>query len=229
MVACSLFLVNPALAETAESNNFKVIETSIGPGSLLESSSPNFKTRSGVGDLSVGQAESGNFQIEAGSVTTGDPYLEFSIDDASAGLGNFTATDGTTGSATFSIRNFTSYGYVVTVAGTPPKNGSETIEAMTTTGSSQAGTEQFGINLVANTSPDSIGANPVQQIFGVGQIAPNYATPNQYRFVAGETIATAPKSSGKTTYTISYLVNVESITPGGQYNADQTLIVTGTY
>jgi hypothetical protein len=100
---------------------------------------------------------------------------------------------------------------------------------MASTDTSQVGTEQFGMNLVANTSPSSVGSNPVYDVFGVGSVAGNYSTPNQFRYVSGETVATATQSSGKTTYTITYLANVESLTPGGQYHADHTLIVTGTY
>jgi len=55
------------------------------------------------------------------------------------------------------------------------------------------------------------------------------ATTNEYRYVSGETIAFAPKDSGKTTYTMSYIINVNSFTPPGQYTTDQTLVVTGTY
>ena len=100
-------------------------------------------------------------------------------------------------------------------------------------GSSQPGTEQFGINLVANTVPSSLGANPNNGTppddFGFGEAAPNYDTPNSYRFVSGDTVAFAPKESGETEYTISYLANVAALTPGGIYKTNQTLIVTGTY
>jgi hypothetical protein len=100
---------------------------------------------------------------------------------------------------------------------------------MTSSGSPQVGIEQFGINLVANTIPSSVGANPDHGDFGVGSAALNYDSPNIFRYVSGETIASSPKTSGLTRYTISYLVNVESLTPGGQYKTNQTIIVTGTF
>ena len=100
---------------------------------------------------------------------------------------------------------------------------------MATAGPSQVGIEQFGINLVANTSPVSFGSNPDNGQFGFGQANNSYDDANNYRYVSGETIAEAPKTSGKTIYTISYLVNVGALTPGGQYTANQTLIVIGTY
>ena len=72
-------------------------------------------------------------------------------------------------------------------------------------------------------------ANPDHGQFGFGSAATNYDTPNFYRYVDGATIASAPKSSGVTIYTLTYLVNVGSLTPGGIYSSNQTLIVIGTY
>jgi hypothetical protein len=109
------------------------------------------------------------------------------------------------------------------------KNDTHTISNMTTTNVSQVGIEQFGLNLVANTSPTSFGANPDNGSFGFGLVATEYSTPNEYRYVPGELVASAPKDSGITQYTVSYIANVASLTPGGRYAADQTLIVVGTY
>lgn len=183
--------------------------------------------------MAVGAAASSNYQVEAGSRTSPDPVLTFEMNAANADFGTFSATTAATSTATFSVTNYTSYGYVVQMVGQPPKYGNTEIAPMTAGAASQPGVEQFGVNLVANTSPESFGANPnngtAPNEFGHGQVAPNYATPNEFRYVSGETIALAPKSSGKTTYTLSYIVNVTNLTPGGQYASDQTLVVTGTY
>lgn len=218
-----------AFAETLSSNNYRFDESSLGAGGLNQSTSPNYQSSSTLGDLAIGNSASSNFQVDAGSKTTNDPTLSFAINNASANFGNFSATATATATATFSISNYTSYGYVVQIAGEPPRNGSQVITALPTETSPVAGTKQFGINLVANTIPTSVGANPNHGLFGVGDAAPNYATPNKYRYVSGETIATSPASSGVTTYTMTYMVNVESLMIGGQYTANQTLIVTGTY
>jgi hypothetical protein len=50
---------------------------------------------------------------------------------------------------------------------------------------------------------------------------------SSYQF--DETIATAPKSSGVTTFTITYVLNVRSLTPGGQYTSSQQLVCIATY
>ncbi len=216
-------------AEQLQSPNYILDESAVGTSDMSQSSSASYTGTNATGSLSVGNASSNSYNISTGTKTTPDPALTFSMDDYSADFGSFSATIPTTTTTSFSVTNYTSYGYVAQIVGNAPSNGTHTITAMSTTGASIAGTEQFGINLVANTSPAAFGANLNNHQFGFGQIAPNYSTTNQFRYVSGETIALAPKSSGKTTYTVSYLINVSSITPGGQYASDQIIIVTGTY
>jgi hypothetical protein len=219
-----------AAADTLQSPNYKFDESVIGGGGLIQSGSANYQVSESFGEAGVGDSASANYQFEASNKTTPDPALTFVVNNGSANFGSFSPATTATSTSTFSVSNYTSWGYVVQIAGNAPTSSSgHSISSMGSTGSSTIGTEQFGINLVANTSPVSFGANPVQTIFGVGVAAPNYNTANQYRYVNGETIATAPKSSGVTTYTISYIVNVGSLTPGGQYSANQTLVCVGTF
>lgn len=225
-----IYLSPIANAEILKSSNYSLDETAIGTDSQNQSSSTSYQSdNSATGALVIGNASSAGYQVETGTKTTSDPALSFAVNNANANFGSFTATSATVTTATFSVSNYTSYGYVVQIFGNPPSNGAHTITAMTTTGSSIPGTEQFGINLVANTLPTSVGANPDNGSFGFGTVEANYNTSNKYRYVSGETIALAPKSSGVTTYTISYLINVDSTTIGGQYTSDQTIIITGTY
>lgn len=216
-------------AETHQSPNYRFDESSLSAGGLIESNSANYQASGAIGDQGIGNAASDNYQAEGGSKTTNDPTLSFAFNDADVDFGSFSASSASVTTANFSISNYTSYGYIVQIVGNPPNNGSHTLPAMATSGPSQTGIEQFGINVVANTSPVSVGANPNNGQFGQGIAAPNYSVPNQYRYVSGETIASAPKSSGVTTYTVTYLANVASLTPGGQYKSNQTLLVTGTY
>ncbi len=218
-----------AYADSLQSPNYRFEESTLGGGGLVQSNSTNYQAGTAIGDTAIGNSASTNFQVDSGSKTSPDPALSFAITSPNVNFGSFSASAATMATSTFSVSNYTSYGYAVQIVGDTPSNGSHTIAAMATTGSSQLGIDQFGINLVANTSPLSMGANPEQGLFGVGTASPNYGTSDMYRFVSGETIATAPKSSGVTNYTISYLVNVDSLTPGGQYNAQQILVCTGTY
>lgn len=218
-----------AVADVPKSTNYQFDETSIGSGGMLQSGSANFSVTDGVGDLGIGNSSSANYNLIAGSHTTHDPTLSFVVNQATA-FDIFTPTAPVTSTATFSVLNYTSYGYVVQVYGDPPTHDGHSIHGMDITGPSQPGIEQFGMNLVANTTPVSFGANPDNGQFGFGSVSSTqYGTANNYRYVSGEVIAQASKESGQTNYTISYILNVASLTPGGQYTTNQSLIVTGTY
>lgn len=229
VVGCVFAATGIASAQSLQSPSYRFDESVIGAGGLNQSNSANYQARSSAGQLAIGNSASENLQVEAGDQTTDDPALSFSFNDADAQLGNLTAAAATMTTASFSVSNYTSYGYVIYLIGDVPTNGNHQLPAMTEAGPSQTGIEQFGVNLVANTDPQSIGANPNHGLFGLGSATPNYGTPNQFRYVSGEAIATAPASSGVTTYTLSYLVNVDSLTPGGKYGSKQTIVVTGTY
>jgi hypothetical protein len=103
---------------------------------------------------------------------------------------------------------------------------------------SSAGSEQFGMNLVANNScpqsgmPGSLGSDPVQvpsSSFSFGAAAANYNTACNFTYNNGDTVAQSTQSSGETDFTISYLFNISSITPGGTYTMNQSLVATSTF
>jgi hypothetical protein len=229
LVCCIDGCIATVGAESLQSQNYSIDESSVGVSNLNLSNSNSYQATTATGSLSIGDATSSSYQVETGTKTTPYPTLSFSIPGGNVNFGNFSSTGPTVTTETFSVLNYTSYGYVVQIVGNPPTSDTHTIQAMTETGPSQIGIEQFGINLVANTSPSNFGSNPDNSQFGFGSIAGNYSTSNQFRFVSGETIALAPRSSGLTNYTISYLVNVSALTPGGQYSCNQVLIATGTY
>ncbi len=221
------------------STNYSINESYIGPGGDSQGISTSYKTQgSTLGDTGVGNSGSANFQANSGYDTTNDPRLSFTVNTASADLGVLSTSVASTATATFSVLNYTSYGYVVSMVGSPPSNSGHPLSALATDTASANGVEQFGINLVANTSPVSVGANPVQDVsgsttFGFGRAGTGagtaYAQTNLYRYVPGETIASAPKSSGITNYTMSFMANMSTTTPGGKYSGPMTLICTGTY
>lgn len=229
VVALSLVMTSPALAGASSSPHYVLSEPLLGGTGLTNSQSAHYQASGSGGAVGSGNSTGTNYQINAGHQTTNDPALSFSINTAAANLGSFSTTAAATTTATFSVLDYTSYGYSVQIYGNPPTNGAHTIAALASASSSSTGVEQFGINLVANTSPASVGANPDHGQFGVGSAATNYNTANKYRFVSGDTIATGPSSGGQTNYTITYLVNVGSLTPGGQYSTGETLICLPTY
>ncbi len=225
-----VFLSYPLYAITEpSSSNYKFDETAVGITGQGDASSTSYSTTAGAGDIAVGTGASTNFQAQTGSHTTPDPTLSVQILTSTANFGSFSPGLTATATASFSVVNYTSYGYAVIIAGDSLKNGSHTLPALATASDPVPGSEQFGLNMVANTVPVAFGANPDNGGFGFGTVTSAYGTANKYRFVSGESIASAPKSSGKTIYTLSYIANVNGRTPGGQYVGNQTIIVTGTY
>lgn len=221
-----------AAAQSASSPNYQVDESFIGNGGAVDSSSANYSATESVGDTAVGEGSSTNFQAQSGAQTTNEPRLAFTVGTSTLNFGALSTSATATATSTFSVLNYTSYGYVVQTLGTPPSSGAYTLAAMASTGPSVIGTEQYGINLVANTSPATFGANPSQVpsgTFSSGAAASGYSTTNNFRYVNGETIASASASSGQTDYTISYIINAATSTPGGTYTGTQSLICTGTY
>ncbi len=229
VVLCDL-LIPSVHAETLRSNNYSVDESFIGGGGLITEQSANFQAAESIGDVGVGNSASTSFQTSSGYTTTNDPALTFGIISGTPTFNDLSPTAASTATSQFFATNYTSFGYAVQIIGSPPANNGRALPAMSA-GPSQAGVEQYGINLVANTSPVSVGANPDNgnPSFGFGVAATGYNTANSYQYVNGAIIATAPKSSGQTIYTISYLANVTSVTPGGVYQTGHTLICTGTY
>lgn len=229
LIVSAVFIVHTALAVDPKSSNYQFDESSIGTGGLYGANSANFQANSSTGDVNVGNSASNNLQVDSGTKTQHDPTLSFSVNAGAINFGQLSPTQTYTASSSFSVSNYTSYGYVVQLTGPTLTTGSHSIAPMDVVATPQLGVEQFGINLVANTAPVSFGANPDNGQFGYGSIMPNYATANKFYYQSGDVIAQAAKSSGVTTYTISYVVNVGPLTAGGTYTTNQTLIVTGTY
>lgn len=234
---------------SSSSSNFRLDESEVGGAGDFDSSSGSFRLQpstddggSTLGETATGNATSGNFQSDAGFNTTGQPALGLAVSAGFIDLGALSTSVSSTATASFSVRNYTSYGYVVQVVGSSPTNAGHPLTPLTTDTTSQVGQEQFGINLRANSTPN-VGADPVPDTllpaysFGVagdgitgvfGSTRP-YTIPNKFRYASGETVASSPKSSGVTTFTLSFLANISSTTPGGKYTGNLDIVATGTY
>lgn len=234
---------------TSSSNSYQVIEGEVGGNGQFNSSSTSYTLNpnvddggSSLGESAVGNSASNNYSSGAGFDTTAQPGLTLVVNTGLVDLGVLSTITASTGTATFSVKNYTSYGYVVQVIGATPTHSGHPLAALTTDTASAAGTEQFGINLRTNTSPTTVGADPVQVpsstfSYGVagdgvtgtyGTTRP-YTIPGNFRYNSGETIASAPKSSGETDYTMTLMANISTTTPGGNYTGPLTIVATGTY
>ena len=220
-----------ALSQSS-SNNYQIEESYIGPGGQLDSSSASYEARASLGDTGIGYSSSTNFGLWAGYTTTDVPFIEMVVTPATIDLGVLDVASASYTQAVFYVRTYLASGYVVSTVSDPPTSSGNFLAPMTAGGTSSPGTEQFGINLVANTSPATYGANPQQfpdGSFGFGFVATGYDTTNNFRYNKGDIIARSNSSSGRTDYTISYLYNISDLTIAGLYTLNHTIVATSTY
>lgn len=232
----SLALPAAVFAAQSSSNNYQVNEVFFGSGGELNACSDNYCSKQSAGETAVGNTSSTNFQSQAGFNTDRQPYLEFTVNAANINLGVLTPGTPATATATFSVKTYLASGYVVTNASAPPKNGSYTLTGLTAPTAFNSSAEQFGINLVKNPAcanlPANLGNDAVQvpdSSFSFGAAATGYNTPCQFKYVNGDVIASSSRSSGETDYTISYLLNVTRLTPGGTFTMSHVLVATSTF
>lgn len=217
------------------STNYQVSETFFGSGGDLQNCSTAYCAKTSLGELGVGNSASTNYQAQAGFNTDRTPYLEFNVTSGSADLGVLSVGSAATANTTFSVKTYLAGGYVLTTESDPPTSTGTNVHTftnLTAPTTSSPGTEQFGMNLVANTSPTTFGASPVQvpdSSFSFGTFASGYGTANQYKYNKGDTIAQSTKSTGQTNFTASYIFNISNVTPSGYYIFPQVLVATSTY
>lgn len=137
-----------------------------------------------------------------------------------------------------------SHGYVITVNGATPTNGTASLAEMgtgTTPAAPAHGISQFGLNLVANTggtyaSAGAFGAAISLTSDGTnlkGRASTGFATADQFLFHTGDQVADSGQGgSGPTNgqiYTVSYIANVTGNQEAGTYTTDLTYICTPTF
>lgn len=224
VVAALMLLAVPAIAHAQyTSPSYEIDEIFIGGGGELDACGTAYCADQILGGTAVGDTASDNFQAQGGFGTPGEPTLEMSVTNNNIDLGVLNESSTAAASANFSVSNYLSNGYVVRIYGDPPTNhtgpGTHALTALNSPSLSQPGTEQFGINLVANSTP-GIGADPSQSpdgTFSFGQAYAGYDTPDYFKYVDEDVIAESNRSTGFTDYTISIIANITTSTPGGQY------------
>jgi hypothetical protein len=235
------------------SSNFSVGEAFFGNGGQLNACSATYCTKQALGETGVGNTSSTTYQAQAGFNSNRNEYIEINVNTTTVDFGVLTNSSTHVGTAAFNVKAYVANGYQVVSSSTPPKNGSYTMAAPSTPTASAVGTEQFGMNVVGNTCPGTapgsgsgsctgaLGSNPVQvpgATYSYGQAGngtgntpstARYDQTNQYMYRNGDVIAYSAKSSGETDYTISYIMNISSVTPGGTYSMVQSLVATATF
>lgn len=166
----------------------------------------------------------------AGQVTVTasvDETLTFTMANTSVALGTLSASSTGSGTSSMSVATNANTGYSVAYSGTTLTSGSNVITALASPTASVQNSKQFGINLVANTTP-AIGV--VKSGSGVGSVATGYGTANQFKFnTAGETVASASLPTNSNTFTTSYIANIDSVTAAGAYSTLITYTATANF
>lgn len=229
------------------STTYGVNDTYFGSGGQLgttgQGCSASYCAGAAVGELVIGNPNNGSSgnQVHAGSGSTTDrsPSLTFIVNGGPTNIGNLSTASTSATTATFSVKTYLASGYVVQISGNPPtSNSGHQLAPITTSGGATAspGTEQFGINLVANNTP-LIGANPVCNPVTYCNyptdvtVGSNYASANHYYYPSSgtDTLVTSTTSTGETDYTLSFIFNISTGTPSGSYTYTGKLVATSTF
>lgn len=239
IVVSLLALVIPvrfASAQVPSSTSYSVEESGFSSGSNIDANSTSYNARTSIGNLGIGQSESGSYIGFGGFITPDEEYAELNIPITTVDLGVLNPGTAGTGTATFSARTYLNNQYVIiSPRNAPTSESGEQIDPMTTATTFNSAVEQFGMNLVANTAPATQGADPSRQpldngTFAFGEAAPGYNTANNYQYNAGDIIArSVTRGYGETDYTISYMINATPTTPAGLYRMEQDLVLLATF
>ncbi len=150
------------------------------------------------------------------------------ISGTSVSLGNLTTTSTGNGTSVMAASTNGSSGYAITINGATLTSGGNTIDAITSgSGSaSSQGSEQFGINVRDNATPN-VGTDPTDTTnltYGTG-----YGTIDSFKFVTGNTVVSKSAASNATKFTVSYIANIAGTTEPGTYTGTYTYICTATF
>ncbi len=183
----------------------------------------------GGGDAFVAQLSDLSFVVTGST----QPTLSFSLGSATCSLGHFSPTQTMACTHTMSAASNADDGYVVSYIPTTTLTSSPyTIDAMASQAGSTVGSEQFGMNLVANTTAGShtasdFGAGPSG---GSGTVLSGYQTTDQFKFdVSGADIAATTAPSNPTVYTVSFIANIGYTTEAGAYSTPVTYAIVASY
>lgn len=230
IAAISLCFAPAAFAQTASSDNYQMTESEFGSISNKQTCSGQYCATTSLGTVS-GNSASPTSSASFGPITPDQPTLDIIIDMGISDLGDLSAERTSTKTSTIRVLSYLSNGYVVQITGDPPKYKNHTFATPSTPTASLPGTEQFAINATANTDPN-VGASPVQvpdEQTSFGFVTDDYNIPNRFKYQSGDVVARSLRSSGRTDYTVSFIVNISNATPAGKFTGDYSAVVIPTY
>ncbi len=222
------FLYPLELMARMESANYVIWADVFNSGGSEDSSSANYGLQDSIGEAIILSATStsATYGIKAGfREMYPDQYITFAVSSNSIDLGALSDSAVSSASHTMTVDTNAPKGFTITVTGSTLTSGANTINAVgAVAAASSVGTEQFGINLMANTTP-SVGADPAGTA-PIGSSASQYDTADLFALNSGDTVASASNDINSTVFTVSYIANIAAGTDSGTYTT--TLVYAAT-
>lgn len=231
----------PTMITPAALSSYK-FDNIVNPSDTDQSFSIRLRSHSST-DASGPQIDFGSVK---GQVTTGitietqvPPMLVFCLaeqvndncegtnDNYYSDMGTLSSESTLTAQSQMAVGTNATAGFVITANGTPMAAGTNVIDSPTVPTESVKGSNQFGINLVANNTPN-VGSDP-EGTWANAVPSPDYGVPNKYKFVSGDAIAFSPNVSLMKKFTVSYIVNSREDLRPGVYSTTVTFIASGRF
>lgn len=143
-------------------------------------------------------------------------------------MGEMSTTDTLVAQSQMSVGTNASGGFAITVNGSPFTAGTSVVPSPTTPTASRPGTNQFGINLVANTAP-SVGLDPIGLENTNIIVSSDYGVQDAYKYEDGDLVAYSPNVSLMGKFTVSYIVNASPDLRAGVYTTTLNYIASGRF
>lgn len=156
-----------------------------------------------------------------------DNYCAISNNNYYTDMGQLSEDQTLTAQSQMIVGTNATAGFSITVHGNSMAAGTNIIESLSNPTPSMKGVNQFGINLVANTSPN-VGSNP-DGAWANAVTTPDYGTPDLFKFVDGDEVAYSPNVSLSKRFTISYIVNASPDLRPGTYTTTITFVASGRF
>ncbi len=118
-------------------------------------------------------------------------------------------------------------GFAITANGGTMAAGTSVIDPLEAPTESIQGSNQFGINLVANNKPN-VGIDP-EGPWANAIPSPDYGIANQYKYNSGDVVAYSPNVSLMRKFTVSYIANSSKNLRAGVYTTTITYIASGRF
>lgn len=158
-------------------------------------------------------------QVEENCTSTNDNYY--------TDMGELNHTSTLTAQSQMAVGTNATAGFAITANGGSMSAGTNVIDTPSSPTESKQGTNQFGINLVANNAP-TVGSDP-EGTWANAVASADYSIANRYKYVPGDVIAYSPNVSLMKKFTVSYIVNANQNLKPGVYTTTINYVATGRF